>query len=142
MFGAFGFLAMGMVISMFRISTSERSWSTRRLRWSFWLMNIGLAVMVLISVLPVGFLQLEVAFTESYDAARSLAFYNSETIQTAFWLRVPGDVLIILGSMVFAYDVFAKFRHRELASEEAQLPDQPIANRVLGDSDYQLEDDD
>ncbi|RBI60535.1 cytochrome B [halophilic archaeon] len=142
MFGAFGFLAIGMIFYMLRIATSEHTWSTHRLRWSFWLMNVGLAVMVLISVLPVGFLQLEVAFTESYDAARSLAFYNSETIQTAFWLRIPGDVLIILGSMVFAYDVVAKLRHREAASEEVHLPDQPIARRVLEDREYHLEDDD
>jgi len=99
-------------------------------------------VMVLISVLPVGFLQLEVAFTESYAAARSLEFYNSDVIQTAFWLRIPGDVLIIIGSIVFAYDAVAKLRLREAASDRTHLPDQPIARRVLGDEEYPAEDDD
>ncbi len=142
MFGAFGFLAMGMVVYMFRMAIPEDRWRTRKLRWSFWLMNVGLAVMVLISVLPVGFLQLEVAFTESYAAARSLAFYNSAPIQTAFWLRVPGDVLLIIGSVVFAWDVFDKIRLRETATDAAWLTDQPIASRVLGDEDYPAEDDD
>ena len=50
--------------------------------------------------------------------------------------------MIILGSLVFAYDVFAKLRHREPASEEARLPDHPIANRILKDPDYRFEDDD
>ncbi|WP_137285951.1 nitric-oxide reductase large subunit [Halorussus salinisoli] len=142
MFGAFGFLAMGMVVYMFRISTIEERWSTCRLQWSFWLMNVGLAVMVVISVLPVGFLQLEVAFTESYAAARSLAFYNSDIIQTAFWLRIPGDVMIILGSIVFTYDVLQKMRHRGTAVDEVSRSEQPIARRVMGDEDYGLEDDD
>ena len=142
MFGAFGFLAMGLVVYMFRITTRTEQWSTRRLRWSFWLMNIGLAVMVVISVLPVGFLQLETAFTESYAAARSLAFYNSDAIQTAFWLRVPGDVMIIVGSIIFGYDVFSKFRHRKPAADVDDQRDHPIASRVLGDEDYTAGDDD
>ncbi len=36
--------------------------------------------MVFVSVLPVGFLQLDVAFTESYAAARSLAFYEQPIV--------------------------------------------------------------
>lgn len=69
---------------MFRITVPGSKWSTRRLRWSFWLLNIGLVVMVLLSVMPVGFRQLEVGFTESYAASRSLAFYNSDLVQLLF----------------------------------------------------------
>lgn len=105
-------------------------------------MNVGLAVMVLISVLPVGFLQLEVAFTESYAAARGLEFYNRELIQTVFWFRIPGDVMIILGSIMFAYDVLAKLRHRKTATDVRHLRNQPIARRVLSDEDYRPGDDD
>ncbi|WP_440009923.1 nitric-oxide reductase large subunit [Halomicrococcus sp. SG-WS-1] len=141
MFGAFGFLAMGMVIYMLRITTFSDRWSRRRIRWSFWLMNVGLGVMVLTSVLPVGFLQLEAAFTEGYAAARSLAFYNRDVVQTTFWLRVPGDVMIIVGSLVFAADVLAKLRHRKTAADVDRQLDQPIANRILGD-EYAPEDDD
>lgn len=39
------------------------------------------------------------------------------------------------------YDVFAKLRYREPASEVARLSDQPVANRILEDPDYRLEDD-
>lgn len=99
-------------------------------------MNIGLAVLVLIFVLPVGFLQLEVAFTESYAAARSQEFYTMDLIQTAYWLRIPGDVMIILGSIVFAWDVFAKLRHREPAAVVEHQRDQPIVRRVLEEEDY------
>ena len=108
MFGAFGFLALGMATYMLRISTKPSEWTERRLRWAFWLWNVGLAVMVFASVLPVGFLQLDAAFTQSYAAARSLAFYNSEMVQLLFWARLPGDTMIILGTLVFAYDMVAK----------------------------------
>jgi nitric oxide reductase large subunit len=90
MFGAFGFLAVGMATYMLRLSVRPGEWVERRLRWAFWLWNVGPAVKVSVSVLPVGFLQLEVAFTSGYDAARSLAFYNRDLVQLLFWARCPG----------------------------------------------------
>ncbi|AQL43409.1 cytochrome B [Halorientalis sp. IM1011] len=133
MFGAFGFLAIGMAVYMLRLTTRSSAWSGRRLRWSFWLWNIGLALMVFVSVLPVGFLQLEAIFTASYDAGRSLAFYNSELIQTLFWARLPGDTLIILGTAIFASDVVAKLRNQSAAEAPTDDTGQPVADSVLSD---------
>ncbi|MFC3959461.1 nitric-oxide reductase large subunit [Halovivax cerinus] len=127
MFGAFGFLALGMATYMLRISTKPAAWTETRLRWSFWLWNVGLAVMVFVSVLPVGLLQLEAAFTESYAAARSLAFYEGELVQLLFWARLPGDTMIILGTLVFCYDMVVKrFTLRDVtmpAEAPAVIPD-------------------
>ncbi|WP_424017791.1 nitric-oxide reductase large subunit [Halorientalis pallida] len=132
MFGAFGFLAIGMAVYMLRLTTRSGAWSTRRLRWSFWLWNLGLALMVFVSVLPVGFLQLEAVFTASYDAGRSLAFYEQPIVQALFWARLPGDTMIILGTAIFGYDVVAKLRN-QTGAETPSEGGQPIADRVLGD---------
>jgi len=131
MFGAFGFLALGMATYMLRITT--RDWYQRRLRWAFWSWNVGLAVMVGISLLPVGFLQLETAFTDGYAVARSLAFYERYVIQLLFWLRMPGDALVILGTVLFGWDVAAKLRHQRETSEDAVR--QPVADRTLVEGD-------
>ncbi|WP_101295029.1 nitric-oxide reductase large subunit [Halegenticoccus soli] len=136
MFGAFGFLALGMATYMLRITTERGTWSERRLRWAFWCWNVGLALMVFVSVLPVGFLQLETAFTESYAAARSLAFYNGELVQLLFWARLPGDTLIIVGTLLFGYDVVHKLLgQREVTAPGRAPEEQPIADRVLAESD-------
>jgi nitric oxide reductase subunit B len=140
MFGAFGFLAMGMAVYILRVTTRVERWSERRLRWSFWLCNIGLALMLFLSLLPVGFLQLEVAFADGYAAARSLEFYNGELIQTLFWLRMPGDTLVILGSLVFAWDVAEKVLfHRKPAAESAR---NIISDRVFDRQSGELPADD
>ncbi|MEZ3117241.1 nitric-oxide reductase large subunit [Halobaculum sp. MBLA0147] len=115
MFGAFGFLALGMAVYALRFTT--RNWSERWLRRSFWTLNAGLVLMVFVSVLPVGFLQLETAFTQGYDAARSLAFYEGSLVQALFWARLPGDTLIILGTLLFAGDVVAKLFRRRAADD-------------------------
>ncbi|QCC58755.1 cbb3-type cytochrome c oxidase subunit I [Natrinema thermotolerans] len=134
MFGAFGLLAMGMSVYILRVTTRAESWTTRRLRWSFWLCNLGLALMIFLSLLPVGFLQLEVGFTQGYAASRSLEFYNGELIQTLFWLRMPGDTMLIAGAVLFAWDVVAKllFQRKATAGESSS---HVIADRIFGDSD-------
>ncbi|MFT4905565.1 MAG: nitric oxide reductase subunit B, partial [Natronomonas sp.] len=88
-----------------------------------------LAVMVFVSLTPVGFLQLETSFTEGYAAARSLAFYESELVQTLLWLRLPGDTLVIAGALVFLTAALRAYRHRRdpTAEEEAAEHSTPAA---------------
>jgi nitric oxide reductase subunit B len=91
--------------------------------------------MVFVSVLPVGFLQLDVAFTESYAAARSLAFYERETVQWLFWARLPGDTLLIAGTVVYLADVLRKrfvLRHSE---DDPTVDDMAVAEGIVGDDD-------
>jgi nitric oxide reductase subunit B len=125
-----------MVTYMLRIAVDPGQWNPRRLKWSFWLWNVGLAVMVFGSVLPVGFLQLETAFTAGYDAARSLAFYNRDLIQLLFWARLPGDTMIILGTAVFAYDtVLQRFALRDTSIPASVPGSSVISSRVLPEDD-------
>jgi nitric oxide reductase subunit B len=135
MFGAFGFLALGMATYMLRITVRPDAWDESNLRRAFWLWNVGLAVMVFVSVLPVGFLQLEAAFTQNYAFSRSLAFYDSGIVQTLFWARLPGDTLLILGTVVFAYDVVKKrFVVRSVDPDSTGEPS-PVSDRVLSGDD-------
>ncbi|WP_254823933.1 nitric-oxide reductase large subunit [Haloglomus halophilum] len=129
MFGAFGFLALGLATYMLRLTVDPGRWTEHRLRWAFWCWNLGLAVMVFASVLPVGILQLEVVFTQGYDAARSLAFYNGELVQALFWARLPGDTLIIIGTLLFGYDVVRKrFRLRAVTPEDERAEEGVLAD--------------
>lgn len=134
MMGAFGFLALGLATYLLMFTTKPGKWDETNLRRSFWLLNVGLAWMVFLGDIPVGFLQLETVFTQGYDAARSLAFYNQDLVQLLFWARFPGDVLIILGASVFSYDVLKKrFVRRE---EGVSIPGGTIiSRRVLGDEE-------
>ncbi|WP_324760805.1 nitric-oxide reductase large subunit [Haloarcula montana] len=133
MFGAFGFLALGMVSYMLQLSIQPRRWDASWLRAAFWCWNVGLALMVFVSVLPVGFLQLETAFTQSYDAARSLAFYNQPIVQTLFWARLPGDTLIILGTVIYAADLVRKRFVLRQSADDPSVDDVAVADGVLND---------
>jgi hypothetical protein len=84
-FRAFGLLALGLGTYILRVVTPEADWNPTWFRGAFWLTNIGLVVMTIASLLPVGFLQLQTAYSEGYDAARSLEFYDQPHIRTLLW---------------------------------------------------------
>lgn len=64
-------------------------------------MNVGLTIMVVASLLPVGFAQLRAVYTDGFAAARSLEFYEQPHIQTLLWARTFGDTPMILGALAF-----------------------------------------
>ena len=133
MFGAFGFLALGMVTYMLQLSIDPERWDGSWLRAAFWCWNVGLALMVFVSVLPVGFLQLDVAFTEGYAAARSLEFYNGDLVQMLFWARLPGDTLIIAGTAIYMADLIRKRFVLRVSEDDPSVDDMAVAEGIVGD---------
>jgi nitric oxide reductase subunit B len=104
--GAFGFLALGLLVYCFRHAFPGEV-RTRKLWWGFWLMNVGLFIMVFFSVTPIGVIQLVEVVKNGYASARSVAFYERDWVMFFNELRMPGDTLIIIGAALYAY-VFLK----------------------------------
>ncbi len=90
-------LGIGLMLFCMRSLEYRRPWSEGALRWSFWLLNGGLLVMVLLSLLPIGLLQTQASVEHGLWYARSAEFLNTSLMQTLKWFRVPGDVLFALG---------------------------------------------
>jgi nitric oxide reductase subunit B len=101
MMGVYGMLAMALMVFCLRYLLRPEDWSDRLVGFSFWTLNLGLAWMVFVNLFPLGVLQLADVVTNGYWHARSLEFFE----QHAFveWLRLPGDVVFILGVLPLVY---------------------------------------
>ena len=69
-------------------------------RVSFWGLNLGLALMVLLNLFPGGIVQLRDVLENGYWHARSLDFMGQPLMRTLEWLRLPGDLVFILAGVV------------------------------------------
>lgn len=106
MFGVFGFLSLGLSCFAMRKNLTDEQWAPLRkwLRCSLWGLNVGLALMVVLSMLPGGFVQIFDSVQNGYWHARSIEFANNSTMSTLGWLRIIGDVIFILfGALPFFY---------------------------------------
>jgi nitric oxide reductase subunit B len=108
MFGAFGLLALGLIYMVLRYLNGAREWNDRPGVWAFWLYNTGLVLWVVLNFYPVGWPQLEAAYTQGYAYARSLEFYQTTTFWQ--WMRMPGDIVFALGALLMSWDFVAKLR--------------------------------
>jgi nitric oxide reductase subunit B len=67
---------------------------------SFWSLNIGLAWMVFATLFPLGVLQLYHAVNNGYFEARTLGYITARGNAILEWMRLPGDVLFIVGGVL------------------------------------------
>ncbi len=103
LFGVYGMLGIGLMLFVLRSMHAEQVWKPQYIRFAFWAINIGLALMVLISVLPVGLAQTWVSVKHGLWYARSADFMQSEILSTFRWLRVIGDTIFALGTVSLAW---------------------------------------
>ncbi|HKQ46597.1 MAG TPA: nitric-oxide reductase large subunit [Phycisphaerae bacterium] len=105
LFGVYGMLGIGLMLFCLRGLTTRQAWKTGALSLSFWAINIGLALMVLLSLLPVGLLQTWASVEHGTWYARSAAFLQTDTMETLRWMRVIGDSIFAVGVMALGWFV-------------------------------------
>lgn len=106
LFGVYGMLGLGLMLYCLRGLTDITQWNQRYLKVSFWFLNIGLAMMTFLSLLPQGLLQTYASIEHSYAFARSAEFVHSTVMEGLVWMRVPGDIVFSVGVVAFVMFVF------------------------------------
>lgn len=101
LFGVYGILGIGLMLFVLRGLYPDKIWNDKLMGWAFWLINIGLLVMVTISLLPIGIMQSVASIKEGYWYARSADFMQTDIMVVLRWLRVPGDILLAVGELLF-----------------------------------------
>jgi nitric oxide reductase subunit B len=96
--GVFGMFAVAFMVFALRQVLPDHQWMRveRYIRISFWGLNIGLALMVILSLFPGGVLQLWDVLENGYWHARSAVFLNQRISTIIEWARLPADAIFIL----------------------------------------------
>jgi nitric oxide reductase subunit B len=105
LFGVYGMLGIGLMLFCLRALQPGKAWKEWPLRTSFWAINIGLALMVLLSLLPIGLLQTWAAVETGTWYARSAEFLQTGLMDRLRWMRVVGDTIFAVGALVLGYFV-------------------------------------
>jgi nitric oxide reductase subunit B len=97
LFGVYGMLGIGLMLFCLKAMAAQREWKTGVLSFSFWAINIGLALMALLSLLPVGIMQTVASINHGMWYARSMEFMQTPVMDKLRWLRVIGDTIFTFG---------------------------------------------
>ena len=134
MMGVYGMLGVGLALFALRYLIPAQRWPDRLAKISFWSLNIGLAWMTFATLLPLGVLQLWHSINDGYYEARTLAFITQPGNAVLEWLRLPGDVIFIVGGVLpFLWITWLGVRYRikattyEVPMEALFVEEQPVA---------------
>ena len=105
LFGVYGFLSLGFVFLIARYIRPEVEFNDKLMKFGFWALNIGLALMVLISLLPIGLIQSWASITHGLWFARSEEFMQQPLLQNLRWARLIGDTILIVGAVAFFWQI-------------------------------------
>ncbi len=102
LFGVYGFLAISLMLFALRGMAPDKAWDSSLLSFGFWGLNIGLGLMLVLSLIPSGIYQFVASMQHGTWFARSAEVVQSPFMRTCTWLRMPGDVLFGLGALAVA----------------------------------------
>ena len=119
MFGVYGMLGIGLMLVCLRAMDTRADWKESWLKFSFWGINAGCSSCACAAFLPVGLAQTWASVERGYWYARSTEFLGLPFMQTLRWMRVPGDTIFAIASLVLVAFVFIG---RRTAVSEAKEP--------------------
>lgn len=103
LFGVYGMLGIGLMLFCLKGLTKQRVWKTKVLAFAFWAINIGLLLMVVLSILPIGLMQTWASVEHGMWYARSREFLHRDIVHFFHWLRVIGDTIFSLGALALGW---------------------------------------
>ncbi|MDU8924132.1 nitric-oxide reductase large subunit [Pasteurellaceae bacterium LIM206] len=100
LFGVYGFLALGFILLVARYLKPDFEFNEKAMSYGFWALNLGLALMIAVSLLPVGIYQAAASIKYGLWYARSESFMQQDFLAVLRWLRMIGDVVLITGALL------------------------------------------
>ena len=119
LFGVYGMLGIGLMLFCLRGLFARELHADRFLKPAFWSLNVGLAMMVFMSLLPAGIYQAWASISKGLWYARSPEIMHSPLMEALVWLRVPGDVVFAAGSLYLALYALKLLRRGATARQPA-----------------------
>lgn len=106
LFGVYGFLALGFIFLVTNYLKPKAEYSPMLMAPGFWLLNVGLVLMIVTSLLPIGIIQASASISEGLWYARSEEVMQSLALVNLRWLRILGDTVFIVGAFMVVIQAF------------------------------------
>lgn len=110
LFGTYGMLSIALLLFSWRGMVQKDQWRNGILKVSFYGLNVGLLLLTLGTLFPVGILQAWTSYHEGLWVARDASFFERDAVVALGQIRVIADtVIIVLGVLPLFYFLFRTF---------------------------------
>lgn len=100
MFGVKGNIALGGMLFVCQHLFDTAAWNRKLIRTAFWSLNIGVAMMMFLDLLPVGLYQLYIVLQDGLWYARSQEIVQGPVFRTLTMMRTAGGAVFVIGGVL------------------------------------------
>lgn len=114
MAGVYGMFSIAIALYVFKNITKKEFWTPKVEKWikiSCWALNVGLAGMVFVTLIPVGYIQLKDGLEDGYWHSRLTSFYEQLLVKAIMWGRMPWDIIFTVGVIILVVIFIRGYRH-------------------------------
>lgn len=114
MAGVYGMFSIAIALYVFKNITKKEFWIPKVEKWikiSCWALNVGLAGMVFVTLIPVGYIQLKDGLEDGYWHSRLTSFYEQPLVKAIMWGRMPWDIIFTVGVIILVVIFIRGYRH-------------------------------
>lgn len=123
MMGVYGMFAISLLLFALRNIVNPKVWNDKLLKIVCWMLNIGLAGMVFITLLPIGFVQLKLTYEQGYWASRDPeTYFGIEIVQNLLLFRAVPDTIFLIGVVGLVYFCIKAFFNLRKPTHEENEP--------------------
>lgn len=98
--GVYGNISLAAFLFATKLLIKPGRWNRRVIRFSFWSINIGLMLMVVMDLFPAGAIQFKAVVDQGLWFGRSHEFIEGSTFTTFTWLRGVGATVFYFGGVL------------------------------------------
>ncbi|HCY1236183.1 TPA: cbb3-type cytochrome c oxidase subunit I [Staphylococcus aureus] len=114
MAGVYGMFSIAIALYVFKNITKKEFWTPKVEKWikiSCWALNVGLAGMVFVTLIPVGYIRLKDGLEDGYWHSRLTSFYEQPLVKAIMWGRMPWDIIFTVGVIILVVIFIRGYRH-------------------------------
>jgi len=131
--GVYGNISIAALVFASKLMIKPSRWSKELVHFSFWSINIGLMLMVILDLFPAGSLQFKAVVERGLWFGRSAEFIDYGTFKNLTWLRGIGATVFFVGG-VTPITWFIISRWNSIKSSTSQIEDMDGDNSPVNET--------
>lgn len=110
--GVYGNISLAALLFASKLLIKAPYWSKKVTRFSFWSINVGLMLMVVLDLFPAGAIQFQAVVERGLWFGRSAEFIDQGVFKSLTWLRGIGATVFFAGGVVpITWFIISRFWH-------------------------------
>ncbi len=136
--GVYGNISLAALLFASRLVLKPNRWNHKLIMFSFWCINAGLMLMVLLDLFPAGAIQFKEIVDNGLWYARSHHFIGSSVFESLTWLRGIGSSIFFFGGVIpLAWFMVTRWNSLKTTSNEPGIlhPDDDDTHHSEGEGE-------